>query len=358
MKILRVVVAMPFVFAALAACVSPKAVVRSPEPLQLYSKVYLLVPDPDPRNLTPRIVSRLQSLGFEVVVKKRGEPLESQGTGFIISREGHMLTCAHVLGPEKIATVWIGGDRYEADLVDKDDDKDLALLKMRTPDGADFTPLPLTPGGHLSMGQEVFTMGFPLAEILGKKPRLNKGLISATVGMKDNPEQLQISAEVQPGNSGGPLLNAQGAVMGIVTSTMNPMAMLRSSGALPQNVNFALRVEPILAFLEKAKITPILPSGKNDPRSFDQVIDSVARVHGGMIPADRKPELVCIFVYQSLLDRWYRFRVFMIRFYDRRTGNILLDAGQPAENPFSTEDSVLDKTFQEIQLKISTPKKP
>jgi len=354
---IRTVVAVPLVLAALTACASPKAVVRSQEPLQQYKKVYILAADPDPRSVTPKIVSRLQSLGFEVVVKKRGEPIESQGSGFIISQEGHILTCAHVLGQEKNATVWVGENRYEAELVEKNVDTDLALLKIKNPSEARFKPLPLSQGTPSSMGQEVFTMGFPLTEILGKKPRLNKGLISATVGMKDNPDQLQISAEVQPGNSGGPLLNAQGSVIGIVTSTMNPLAILRASGALPQNVNFAVKVEPIQAFLEKSGIKPVQSSEKNDSRSFDRIVESVARVHGGIIPAERKPELVCLFAYQSLLDRWYRFRVFIIKFYDKQTGKILLEAGQSGENPFSTEDSVLDKTFQEIQMKFSPEKK-
>jgi serine protease Do len=356
MKYFRDAVAIPFVLAALAACASPKAVVRSQEPLQQFTKVYLLAHDPDPRNVTPKVVSRLQSLGFQVVVKKKGESIESQGSGFIVSSEGHILTCAHVLGPEKTATVWIGENRYEADLVNKDPDTDLALLKIKTLAEAGFKPLPLISGGPLSMGQEVFTLGFPLAEILGKKPRLNKGLISATVGMKDNPDQLQISAEVQPGNSGGPLLNAQGEVIGIITSTMNPLTLLRSSGALPQNVNFAAKAEPIRAFLEQSGVKPIQPSGKNDSPSFDRVIESIARVQGGIIPAERKPELVCLFAYQSLLDRWYRFRVFIIRFYDKQTGKILLEAGQSVENPFSTEDGVLDKTFHEIQMKFSPEK--
>jgi hypothetical protein len=300
----------------------------------------------------------MQSLGFDVVLKKKGEPIESQGSGFIISREGHILTCAHVLGQEKNATVWVGENRYEAELVEKNVDKDLALLKIKNPAEVHFKPLPLNQGTYLSMGQEVFTMGFPLTEILGKKPRLTKGLISATVGMKDNPDQIQISAEVQPGNSGGPLLNAQGSVIGIVTSTMNPVAILRASGALPQNVNFAVKAEPIQGFLEKSGITPVYSSEKNESRSFDQVVESVARVHGGIIPAERKPELVCLFAYQSLLDRWYRFRVFIIKFYDKQTGKIILDAGQSVENPFSTEDSVLDKTFHEIQMKFSPGKKP
>jgi S1-C subfamily serine protease len=356
---MKTVVALPllFVFAALVACASPKAVVRSQEPLPQYKKVYILAADPDPRSITPKVVSRMQSLGFEVVLKKKGEPIESQGSGFIISPEGHILTCAHVLGQEKNATVWIGENRYETELVEKDVDKDLALLKINNPSGARFKPLSLSQGPPLSMGQEVFIMGFPLTEILGKKPRLNKGLISATVGMKDDPDQLQISAEVQPGNSGGPLLNAQGAVIGIVASTMNPLAILRASGALPQNVNFAVKAEPIQAFLEKSGITSVQASEKNDPWLFDQVVESVVRVYGGIIPADRKPELICLFGYQSLWDLWYRFRVFIIKFYDKQSGKILLEAGQSGDNPFSTEDSILDKTFQEIQIKFSPEKK-
>src|SRR6185295_2823934 len=119
-----------------------------------------------------------------------------------------------------------------------------------------FRPLPFAADTNYHMGQDAFTMGFPLAEVLGVAPRLNKGLVSSTVGMEDNPKQLQVSAEVQPGSSGAPLLNERGEAIGVVAATLNPMNVLaRTGGNLPQNVNFAIKAGPVHEFLAAAKVT-------------------------------------------------------------------------------------------------------
>src|SRR5690349_7323206 len=83
---------------ALSGCFAPKATLRTPGKLETYRKVYLSPIENDPRGVHPRILARLKQSGFEVVeLKKDGPPLESQGSGFVITPQGHLLTCAHVL---------------------------------------------------------------------------------------------------------------------------------------------------------------------------------------------------------------------------------------------------------------------
>ena len=85
----------------------------------------------------------------------------------------------------------------------------------------------------------------------GNNARLSKGLINSTTGMRDDPKQLQVSAEIQPGNSGGPLLDHEGQVIGIIQQTINPWRIAQATGgSLPQNVNFAIKAEPVLEFVK------------------------------------------------------------------------------------------------------------
>jgi len=198
-------------------------------------------------------------------------------------------------------------------------------------------------------------MGFPLAEILGTSPRLNKGLISATVGLDDDPKCVQFSAPVQPGNSGGPLLNSKGDVIGVISSTLNPMKVLaQTSGDLPQNVNFAIKTDCIRKFLAAAKIT--LPPAASEPsaRSFDEAQKSLGLVRAGNVTNEelKQPTAVCVYNYISLFDVWFRFRAIEIRFYDIKTGDLIFKAGQYVDDPLSSENGELNRIFAEISDKF------
>jgi hypothetical protein len=335
----------------LGACASPKAVVESPSDIQKYRKVYIPVPGQDPRNVYPRILTKLKQCGFSVVeVKLDGQGIVTQGSGFVFTPQGHLLTCSHVVHEQNVATVWINGVRYPAKVLATDTNLDIALLKVEG--NKPFKYLTIAPDKSYRMGQEVFTMGFPLVEMLGSSPRLNKGLVSSTVGMEDNPKQIQISAEVQPGNSGGPVLDSDGNVIGLVIATLNPMNVLaRSGGSLPQNVNFGVKNSSILEFIRNAGVEVPLPDGGPPPAGgFESTRDSLAIVRTGNVSEEdlNAPSLACVVKYLSFWDMWYRFRIFHMEFHDTKTGKLVLRAGQYADNPFSSEDGVIEKTFVEI----------
>ena len=113
------------------------------------------------------------------------------------------------------------------------------------------------------MGTEVSTIGFPVSGILGQNPKYTSGVISATSGIRDADTMTQITVPIQPGNSGGPLFGRDGHVVGIVLSTAAVPAFIEASGAFPQNINFALKPQYIVAFLGEIANTP--PSVSNDP---------------------------------------------------------------------------------------------
>ena len=185
----------------------PKLVLRfgPKESLQNYRKVHILPPVSDPRMLQVKFLTRLRALGFDADVVDREKGIgRSQGTAFVVSREGHLLTCAHVLGANEQATVWLAGTNHEARIVHRDEKNDLALLKLITAIDRLPAPIPAAQSTNYPLGQDVFTIGFPLSDILGSSPRLTKGLVSAAVGLNDDPGHLQVSVEIQPGSSGGP----------------------------------------------------------------------------------------------------------------------------------------------------------
>jgi uncharacterized protein len=109
-------------------------------------------------------------------------------------------------------------------------------------------------GSRFAPGDVVVTLGYPLSGLLATTPNVSVGNISALAGLGDDSRYLQISAPVQPGNSGGPLLDASGHLFGIVTGKLNAAAVQRFTGDIPQNVNFALKAEVARTFLDSKSI--------------------------------------------------------------------------------------------------------
>ncbi len=347
----------------ISGCATPKIVFTKEETrFKDYKRVYLLSGKDDPRDVIPIAALKLRELGFDVRELKAGEPSEgSQGTGFVISSEGHILTADHVLAKEKNATVWLQGNRIETDVICNDKDKDLALLKPKSTLTAPVEPLRIDYDSPAKMGQEVYTIGFPLSAMLGKSPRLTKGLVSSTVGFKDNADQLQVSVEVQPGNSGGPLLDMNGRVLGVLQSTLNPLAVLqRTGGTLPQNVNFAAKAQLVKTFLDACPVK-IPPASKiSHAQPFDIVKNSIVQVYSGLISADfiTQPKMVCTIYYQYMWDIFYRFRIFQVELFDYDSGQLLLKAGLYRDDMVSTERGAIDRVFEVIKAKLEEQPEP
>lgn len=343
----------------LSGCAAPKVTVNPDTSIGEYNKykvLYLLAPDTeeeDPRHIFPQVVNRLEGLGFHVKPINKENPLEGgQGTGFIVDSNGYVLTCAHIFEKQEKASLWIKGKRFAADVISTDKEKDLALLKIPDIKGVNLQSLPISKKSQYKMGQDVYTIGFPLSDILGNSPRLNKGLVSSTVGLKDNPDHLQISVEIQSGNSGSPLLNEDGEVIGVIQSTLNPMNVLqRTGGTLPQNVNFAAKTNIIEDFINQNNNDITLNLDSETKLEFDQVSESVVQIRAGDITEEflKQRKMLCKVAYQSFWDLWFRFRFFHMEFYDLETGDLLFKAGQYRDTVFTTEAKVMDETFEQIR---------
>ncbi|WP_338665479.1 trypsin-like peptidase domain-containing protein [Pararoseomonas sp. SCSIO 73927] len=172
------------------------------------------------------------------------------GTGFLVASE-RVITNQHVVdGCARITLRAPSGFRYEAvPPVQANRDMDLAVLRV-----------PGIPGPALAFrealpqrGEGVVAYGFPFTGVLSSDAKLTRGEVNGLAGIRDNPTHIQISAPLQPGNSGGPLLDMRGRLVGISTAGLRPQGRLT-----PQNVNFAVRADRAVAFLRAAGVAPRL----------------------------------------------------------------------------------------------------
>ena len=165
---------------------------------------------------------------------------DSQGTGFFISDDGFIVTNYHVIEDAKVIDIQLNVngkiEKYGADVIVSDKINDLAILKITSKDFKMDKSVPYgLQFGSEDVGSEVFTMGYPLADVMGNEIKFTDGKISSKSGINGDIRMYQISTPIQSGNSGGPLFNTNGNVVGIVSATLN------RENFNSENVNYALK---------------------------------------------------------------------------------------------------------------------
>ena len=173
----------------------------------------------------------------------------SLGTGFFVGPAGNVFTSYHVIdGAERIGCRTSDGKIHAASLERGSRANDLALLKVNVRPAA---YLSFAPPASMRPGDRVFTIGFGAPNYLGvNEPRFTDGTISALSGLGAEDAYMQISVPVQPGNSGGPLVNEAGQVVGVIAAQAAVEEFVKIEGAFPQNINWAVKSDyasPLLA---------------------------------------------------------------------------------------------------------------
>ena len=163
--------------------------------------------------------------------------LIGSGTGFLITKDGYLFTCHHVIENASEISVSFNSEVFPAKIVSEDSTNDLALLKIE----GTFPAIALNFDEPGKMGQKVFTLGYPNPDLQGVGVKYTNGTISSLTGFHDNVSLYQISVPVQPGNSGGPLVDENGNVLGIIVAMLDAKTAFKVSGSLPQNVNYAVK---------------------------------------------------------------------------------------------------------------------
>jgi S1-C subfamily serine protease len=204
-------------------------------------------------------------LGFS-----QGGELSSSGTGFFVSEDGIIVTCAHVVEDETKITVRISNDEYTAQVLAKDKKTDLAVLKIDYRNPYHFK---IANFNTAHLGDRVFVLGFPLSDMLGSDISVTDGIVSAKSGMKSDQTNFRFSAPVQSGNSGGPIIDAHFEVMGVAAARLNDLASLLSSGSIAQNISFGIKSGYINALLGTT-----IRLGSGNVKTMDNAADATVQI--------------------------------------------------------------------------------
>lgn len=132
-------------------------------------------------------------------------------------------------------------------------------------------------------GEAVFTIGYPHPTLLGAEAKVTEGIVSATSGLGGDARMLQISVPVQGGNSGGPLFDMQGQVVGVVVSKLNAAAVFKWTGALHENVSYAIKVQCLQALLASAPAPPGSGLLQAAPASPGNLVSLVSRLRSTVL---------------------------------------------------------------------------
>jgi len=221
-------------------------------------------------------------------------PQQGQGSGFIIDKQGHILTNQHVIGdnPRRLEVTLSNRKKYTAEIVGLDKSHDLAVIQIKAP--GDLTPAVLGDSHGLQVGQKVFAIGNPF----GLNGTMTRGIVSSIRSVREPEggaiidEAIQTDAPINPGNSGGPLLNSHGEVIGINTLILSSVGQSAGIGfAIPINaakavindlVQFGQVRRPVLG-IRSLPIGPELASQMGLPADYGVLILSL--IPGG--PAER-----------------------------------------------------------------------
>lgn len=178
--------------------------------------------------------------------------VSSTGSGFIASKEGHILTNEHVVADCSAVVVRQAGREPElVEIVVKDKPNDLALLKLTEP------PARIAVFGQAAKirpGDPIIVIGFPLQGLLTSSASVSTGIVNAMAGPYDDTSLLQISAPVQSGHSGGGIFNENGHVVGMVIGVLDQIGVAQLTGNIPQNVNFGIKSIVLKTFLDTHRV--------------------------------------------------------------------------------------------------------
>ncbi len=196
----------------------------------------------------------------------------ASGTGFAVTREGHLVTNNHVIYGCGDVKVHSGGKAIRAAVLSNDPMNDLAILK------AEFKPASILPlsDDMPELMQDIFVAGFPFGQNVSSSVKVTKGIISSLTGLGNNFSNIQIDAAIQPGNSGGPIFDKKGNVVGVAVAKLDLKTIVKDYGVVPENTNFGIKANIVSNLLESNGVKTSAPNKREVSTSAlgKTVIDS------------------------------------------------------------------------------------
>jgi len=197
----------------------------------------------------------------DITVKKDNS--KASGSGFFLTTNGVIATNAHVVEGASNIEVTISNEvgmfTYKAKVLLSDNKNDVAILQIADDDFKGLSTIPYGVTENSDVGSRVFTIGYPLNDVMGSNYKVTDGIISAISGINDDMRYYQISVPLQPGNSGGPLFNKEGNIIGITSAKLNEKAV----GTQIENVNYAIKSSYLLNLYNMLPNSTKLPTTSN-----------------------------------------------------------------------------------------------
>ena len=169
----------------------------------------------------------------------------NSGSGFFINADGYMITNNHVLDKTKNAKIIISGKEYESKIIATDQVNDLTVIKVKIEKNSFFSLADNDP----QRLDRIIAVGFGFGKNFSGDVKVTSGVVSALSGFSNNSSHIQIDAAIQSGNSGGPVINDNGCVVGIAVAKLDAMKIYNISGSMPENVNYAIKITTLKKFL-------------------------------------------------------------------------------------------------------------
>ena len=233
----------------------------------------------DDRGVYPKLQEVLarHSIRSELVTSSREIPSSSQGessgTAFFIAPD-ILVTNAHVITDDEDIVFIKDGIEEKAELLYKNTQNDLAFLRTRVFDIPYFR---LAEQSEYGITQPIYVLGYPMSDILGNEIRVTNGIINSLSGVGGDTNKFQISAQVQPGNSGGPVINDSFTVVGVATSKLSDSFVVSTKNTIAQNVNFAIKSNIVTLFGNEF----VSPEHMNYVESMNDAIKATVKVASG-----------------------------------------------------------------------------
>jgi S1-C subfamily serine protease len=202
---------------------------------------------PNKRNVVPSTQERTNS--NKVIYA-------SSGSGFAISNDGHIITNNHVIEGCQNVKIHHKGKTITASVLTFDPRNDIALLK------GDFRPSTVFPlsDEKPELLQDIYVAGYPFGRRISTSVKVTKGIVSSLTGIGNNFSNIQIDAALQPGNSGGPILNEKGNVVGVAVAKLDIKKILENYGTLPENTNFGVKTSVVKSITNSMNLSLPRPS--------------------------------------------------------------------------------------------------
>ena len=229
-------------------------------------------------SLKHRLTTEIQQYASIPDTKSHLSQGVSIGTAWPIS-QGYVITNNHVVaGSDKVVLVDASGQEIKAWAIIRDEISDIAILQVGDIDKLP-PALPIS-DDRTDLGAEVFTIGFPRIDVMGDSPKCTQGTINRLAGINDDPHVYQTTVPIQPGNSGGPLLNMKGEVVGIIRSQIGVRSEDQSKIDVMENASCAIKIENLKSLFthvpQRKALLITLPAGQERiEKLFSRIQDSL-----------------------------------------------------------------------------------